>query len=306
MGRGLDDADGPRPDHRMPASFRGGGARTALLGCAPVDARTFLGMEPDGDDLHWHMRVTPQLTTPGNFLFGGCGLGAALVALEVAAGRPAVWATAQYLSYALTDAELYWEVVLAAEGRHVTQGRAVGRVDGREILTVNAALGRDDLDVGGVWVAPPEVPPPDQCPGRFLPELFRNTIMDSIEVLTARGLTFEEMDGRPGDPDSALWARVPGHLAPSAATLAIMGDYVSGAVSQPLGRRAMGRSLDNTLRMVQLKPTEWVLCDIRMHALVDGYAQGIAFLWSSDGELLATASQSIAVRLWPENGLPGR
>ena len=102
------------------------------------------------------------------------------------------------------------------------------------------------------------------------------------------------MDGTLGSPNSALWARVPGHLRPWAATLAIVGDYVSGAVSQPIGRRAMGRSLDNTLRMVQLKPTEWVLCDIRIHALVGGYAQGIAFLWSEDGELLATASQSIA------------
>ncbi len=131
--------------------------------------------------------------------------------------------------------------------------------------------------------------------------MFRNTIMDSVEVRSARGRTFEEMDGTPGSPDSALWARVPGHLSPSAATLAIFGDYVSGAVSQPIGRRAMGRSLDNTLRMVQLKPTEWILCDIRMHALVGGYGQGIAFLWSEDGDLLATASQSIAVRLWPED-----
>jgi acyl-CoA thioesterase len=188
-------------------------------------------------------------------------------------------------------------------GGHVTQGRAVGSVDGREILTVNAALGRDELEVGGVWVVPPDVAPPDQCPPRFLPEFFRNTIMDSVEVRSARGRTFEEMDGSPGSPDSALWARVPGHLTPSAATLAIFGDYVSGAVSQPIGRRAMGRSLDNTLRMVQLKPTEWVLCDIRMHALVGGYGQGIAFLWSEDGELLATASQSIGVRLWPEDAV---
>jgi acyl-CoA thioesterase II len=271
-----------------------------------VDARTFLGMEPDGDNLHWRMHVAPQLTTPGNFLFGGCGLGAALVALEAASGRPTVWATGHYLSYALTDAELVWEVTLAAVGGHVTQGRAVGSVDGREILTVNAALGKDDLEVSGVWVAPPDVPPPDQCPPRFLPEIFRNTIMDSVEVRSARGRSFEEMDGSPGSPDSALWARVPGHLTPSAATLAIFGDYVSGAVSQPLGRRAMGRSLDNTLRMVQLKPTEWVLCDIRIHALVGGYGQGVAFLWSEHGDLLATASQSIAVRLWPEDAaLPG-
>jgi acyl-CoA thioesterase len=258
-------------------------------------------MEPDGDDLHWSMQVTPQLTTPGNFLFGGCGLGAALVALEVAAGRPTVWATAHYLSYALTGSELRWEITLAAVGGHVTQGRAVGRVDGKEILTVNAALGKDDLDVGGEWVDPPDVPPPDECPPRFLPAFFRNTIMDSVEVRTARGRTFDEMDGSPGSPDSALWARVPGHLTPSAATLAIFGDYVSGAVSQPIGQRAMGRSLDNTLRMVQLQPTEWVLCDIHIHALVGGYSQGTAFLWSENGTLLATASQSIAVRLWPED-----
>ena len=268
-----------------------------------MDARTFLGMEPNGDDLHWRMRVVPQLTTPGNFLFGGCGLGAALVALEAASGRPTVWATAQYLSYALTGSELQWDVTLAAEGGHVTQGRAVGRVDGKEILTVNAALGKDELDVGGVWASPPVVPPRTSA----RPDSFRSS--SATRSWTASrcgrrgGGPSTRWTGHRATPDSALWARVPGHLTPSAATLAIFGDYVSGAVSQPIGRRAMGRSLDNTLRMIQLKPTEWVLCDIRIHALVGGYGQGIAFLWSEDGDLLGTASQSIAVRLWPEDAV---
>ena len=105
-------------------------ADAAPVGCGPVDAQTFLGMQPDGDDLHWRMHVTPQLTTPGNFLFGGCGLGAALVALEAASGRPTVWATGHYLSYALTGEDLVWEVTLAAVGGHVTQGRAVGASTG--------------------------------------------------------------------------------------------------------------------------------------------------------------------------------
>ena len=60
----------------------------------------------------------------------------------------------------------------------------------------------------------------------------------------------------------------------------------------------MSRSLDNTLRVVHLEPTEWVLCDIRIQALVDGYGQGVAYLWSERGTLLATASQSMSVRLW--------
>jgi acyl-CoA thioesterase len=65
-----------------------------------------------------------------------------------------------------------------------------------------------------------------------------------------------------------------------------------------LGRRVKSRSLDNTLRMVRLEPTEWILCDIRIQALVGGYGQGIAYLWSREGVLLATASQSMSVRLW--------
>jgi acyl-CoA thioesterase len=267
-----------------------------------TDARTFLGMEPVGDQLHWRLDVVPELTTPGNFLFGGCGLGAALVALEAASGRPTVWSTAQYLSYAPTGSVLDLSVTLAAEGRRITQGRVVGYAGDTEILTVNAAVGRPaGLELGGVWVTAPKVPGPEACPPRRLPDFGAASIFDRIEVRVAKGRTFEEITTgppAPGDADSALWARVPGHLEPSAATLAIIGDYVTGGVSQALGQRVMGRSLDNTLRVVQLEPTEWVLCDIRIQALVGGYAQGVGYLWSEGGSLLATASQSMSVRLW--------
>jgi acyl-CoA thioesterase II len=259
-------------------------------------------MEPVGDDLHWRLDVVPELTTPGNFLFGGCGLAAALVALEAASGRPTVWSTAQYLSFAPTHSALDLTVTLAAEGRRITQARAVGYVDGTEILTVNAALGTPGtLEVGGVWLTPPDVLPPDQCPPRRLPDFNTTSIFDRIDVRLAQGRSFEELSvgtGTPGDPASALWARVPGHLEPSAATLAILGDYVTGGVSQPLGRRVMSRSLDNTVRVVRLEPTEWVLCDIRIEALVGGFGQGVAHLWSEQGSLLATASQSMSIRLW--------
>jgi acyl-CoA thioesterase len=261
-------------------------------------------MDQVGDDLHWRLEVVPELTTPGHFLFGGCGLGAALVALEAASGRPTVWSTAQYLSYAPTDSVLDLTVTLAAVGRRVTQGRVVGYVGDTEILTVNAAAGPPGtLDAGGVWINPPQVPPPEECPPRRIPDFNSTSIFDRIDVRLAKGLSFEEISAgtsSAGDPASALWARVPGHLEPSAATLAIIGDYVSGGVSQPLGRRVMSRSLDNTLRMVQLEPTEWVLCDIHMQALVGGYGQGVAHLWSQQGTLLATASQSMSVRFWDE------
>jgi acyl-CoA thioesterase II len=267
-----------------------------------TDAQEFLGMAPVGDTLRWRLDVVPELTTPGKFLFGGCGLGAALVAFEGACGRPTVWSTAQYLSYAPTGSVLDLAVTLAAVGGRVTQGRVVGHVEGTEILTVNAAAGLPGpLEDEGIWVTPPKVPPPEECPPRVLPDFPSASIFDLIDVRLAKGLTFEELSGpapTPGDPDSALWARVPGHLEPSAATLAIIGDYVTGGVAQPVGRRVMSRSLDNTLRVVRLEPTEWILCDIRIQALAGGYGQGVAYLWSEHGNLLATASQSMSVRRW--------
>jgi acyl-CoA thioesterase II len=267
---------------------------------ADVDARHFLGLEATDDPLRWRLPVTPAVSTPGRFLYGGCGLAAGIVALEEASGRPTVWATAQYLAYAPTGSVLEWEVVLAAVGGATTQARAVGRLDDEEVLTVNAALGRRHLEVSGTWVEPPVVPPPDQCPPQDIPAHFSDTVLFRVEHRVARGRMFSQLDGSPGDAHSAFWARLPGQLEPSAATLAVIGDYVSGGASQPLGVRTMGRSLDNTLRVVRLVPTTWVLCDIHMHALAHGFGHGLAHLWAEDGTLLATASQSISVRLWTE------
>jgi acyl-CoA thioesterase II len=264
-----------------------------------VDARTFLGIAPLDIALSWRLEVTPEVSTPGKFLYGGCGLAAALVALEHASGRETVWATAQYLSYAETGSTLDLDVTLAVSGRYITQGRAVGRVQGREILTVNASLGHGAIDIEGTWVEPPDVPPPLDCPHRIVPPLFADSVLSRVEVRAAKGRMMEAVDGTPGSGVSAFWARLPGHIEPSAATLAIIGDYVSGGLSEPLGQRTMGRSLDNTIRVAKVVPTEWILCEIHMHALARGVAQGLAFLWSEDGVLLGTASQSLSAKLWP-------
>ena len=243
----------------------------------------------------WGFTVTERLITPGKFLFGGCGLASGLVALEGASGRPTIWATAQYLSYAPLGAAVTVKTELCVEGAHLTQARSTTYAEGREILTVNAALGTGTLN-GPPWAMMPDVPEPERCRHRVMPKRFENSIFDHIETRVALGRSFEDIDGTPGSPISALWSRVPGHLEPSAATLAIFGDFVSGGLTQPLGRNTMGRSLDNTIRVATLEPSEWVLCEIHMHALAGGFAQGTAFMWSQGGTLLATASQSIAAR----------
>jgi acyl-CoA thioesterase len=262
-----------------------------------VEARDFLGVE-QVTETRFRIEVTERVITPGQFLFGGCALGAGLVALETVTQRPTIWATAHYLSYAPTGSTVEFEVYPAVVGGHVTQARATARIGDKEILTINAALGTGSLSSPTPWVTMPDVPSPQECPPRRIPRQMGESIFTNLDTRIAKGRAFDELDGTPGSTNSALWVRVPGALTTSAATLAIFGDYVSGGNSEPLGQRVMGRSLDNTIRVAHLAPTEWVLLDIHMHALIGGFAQGLGFLWSEDGQLLGTASQTIAAKIW--------
>lgn len=278
------------------------GRYPAAVASAFVDAKSFLSMERTSEHT-WGFEVTERVITPGNFLFGGCGLASALVALEEASERRTIWATAQYLSYAPLGSTVTVTTDLAVVGGHVTQARATTVADGREILTVNGAFGTGELTAPTPWVTMPEVRAPEDCPERIMPVRFSRSIFNHLETRIALGRSFQEIDGTPGSPLSALWSRVPGHFDPSAATLAIFGDYVAGGVSQPLGYSVMGRSLDNTIRIAALEPTNWVLTEIHMHALSGGFAQGTAFMWSESGTLLATASQSITTKIWAVGGI---
>ena len=265
-----------------------------------MDAREFLGLEATHNPHRWVLPIEPRVCTGGNFLFGGCGLGAGIAALEGTTERPVVWAAAQYLSYARPPEVMDVDVTIAVGGNNTTQARAVAHVVDREILTVNAALGRRELDKEGQWEPMPDVPSPAECE----PRRFRNpnddSIMQRLDMRLALGQDFADFDGTPGTGRSALWARLPDGLEMSAATLAILGDYVPFGVGQALGQMAGGNSLDNTLRVSRLVPTEWVLLDIQVHAIQHGFGHGLVHLWAEDGTLLAIASQSCIVRYWRE------
>ena len=79
--------------------------------------------------------------------------------------------------------------------------------------------------------------------------------------------------------------------------LAIFADYVPSAIGPALGEASSGSSsLENTLRVRKIAPTRWVFCDIAIPGLNAGFAHGDMRLFSEDGELMATASQSMVVR----------
>jgi acyl-CoA thioesterase-2 len=261
-----------------------------------MDARTFFGLEPTTDPNSWRMPVVPSLISGTGALFGGCGLGAALEVMEQVTGRPCIWATAQFLSFARPPAVLELDVVEAVRGHQISQARVIARVGDREILTVVGALGHRPGPLTGQWSIRPDVPPPADCPPRPMMQRHQGTIMDRFESRLADARPYWELTGIVGSGNASLWVRVPELGSTSAAALAMIGDFVPFGIGQALGVRAGGNSLDNTLRVAHRVPTEWVLADVRVHAIADGFGHGLVHLWAEDGTLLGTASQSTIVR----------
>jgi len=256
----------------------------------------FLSLAHPVDTYRWEFKVDQAMTGGRGSLFGGVGLAEGIVALEQASGMPVIWATGQYLSITQQPVTIDLEVQLPARGRHVTQGRVVGHVGEREIITVIGAAGERPPVADGCWVERPAAPPPEDCP--TIDRTHEGpSIHDHVELRLARGCFGFTMFGEPTrDGRSLLWARMP-HIRHDSAALGIIADYMPSALGNALGRIAHCTSLDNTIRFANRCDTEWVLCDNRMEFVGAGFGHGTVHMWSQDGVLLATGSQSLIVRL---------
>lgn len=263
-----------------------------------MDSRTFLGLEGTHNPYRWFLPVELRLCTGGHFLYGGSALGAAISALEGTTGRTMVWSTAQYLSYARPGEVMDIDVVVAVEGNAITQARAVGHVGEREIITVNAALGDREFPHSGQFETMPDVGGPDEYEDWAHRHLVKGTIHDHMDERAVSVRSEIELDGSLGDGRTIMWARLPQVIdGVDAATLAVLGDFVPRGVGQALGIRGGGNSLDNTLRVMNLVPTQWVLLDIRVHGVARGFGHGLVHMFAENGTLMATASQSCIARI---------
>jgi acyl-CoA thioesterase-2 len=273
----------------------------------------FLALTHPVDTNRWALAVDTSMTGGRGSLFGGVGLAAGVVALEAATGKPVIWATGQYLSITQQPVTIDLEVQLPAVGRNVTQGRVVGRVGEREIITIIGAVGDRPEQAAGCWVECPDAPRPDDCPpverdGDAKDEA-GNTIHQHVELRLAGGCFGFSMFGTPRpDGRSLLWARMR-DIEHDSAALGIIADYMPSVLGSALGRLAYCTSLDNTIRFANRRPTastagrtrdgtnEWVLVDNRMEFVGNGFGHGTVHLWSEGGVLLATGSQSVIVRM---------
>ena len=122
-----------------------------------------------------------------------------------------------------------------------------------------------------------------------------------IDLRVAKGrYGFSDPGGDEGvseDGRLILWMRPKDGAPIDSGMLAIFADHVPAGIGNALGMNAGGNSLDNTIRFRRIVPTEWVLCEIQIHSVHAGFGHGAMRLYAQNGELMATASQSLIVRV---------
>lgn len=251
----------------------------------PVTHQPFYAPGATHNPRRFHLPVVRDVCVgpPGRqFMMGGVGLGSAITALEQATGRPLIWATAQYLSFAQPGSIVDIDVHLPATGKNVTQARVMSHVGETEIITVNAALGARSDQPFEQYAKMPAVPAPEDC-DLHVPE------HPEIEDLHRRIERRMVVDGSVDDEGHArMWMRAVDDEPMTAGLLAVFADFLPAAI--PVTRKSS--SLDNTLRVRCLRPTRWCLLDARISGLGSGFFHGEMIIFAEDGTLLATASQS--------------
>jgi acyl-CoA thioesterase II len=257
-----------------------------------------LQLRPTDDPHRFQLAAGKELCTPFGFLYGGSGIAASIEAAERATGRPLQWITTQFIGTPVPDDIVDLHVELPAHGKATTQAQVFGTVDGRPVFTSLCAHTERPTGDGAGFLQMPDVPPPDQCASMSEPfaAVVAGSFFDHLERRLAAGKLAVEAIDNPQTGLLALWCRIPDHLIGSAATQAFVADIIPLAVCAALGAMPGGTSLDNTVRIIDPEPSEWVLLEIVPEGFHRSIGHGSIRLWSRDGRLLGVAQQTCIIR----------
>lgn len=243
----------------------------------------------------WRLHIDRRLCLgppEGKHLSGGACVAAMLAALEAETGKPLIQANAQFLAAppAGVTASIATELVLA--GRNIVQARACLHGPNGEAASITCSLGARVESMVFGWRTPPNAPPPEAC--KRIP--FVREDEDDLHTHLDMRIANDPHTDRHGR--LVFWVKAPNDLAPVASVLlALIADYVPEAIHFNIGRPAGAVSLDNSIRVIDRAPTEWLLCETRLAGLAHGLFHGEMSIFTREGALLALATQSGVVRV---------
>jgi acyl-CoA thioesterase len=276
----------------------------------------FLGLTTAGDRSSFV--VVERLARLDGRLYGGSAIAVSIATAEQRTGVTALWMTTQFVSTVELGAVVDVQTDVLAAGRRTNQVRVTATSETGDVVFASlGATGRHRPDgLTGVFERAPTVTPPDEA------EAWKNPFSG---IAKAAGLDHHELPLRrvgfsvvvdmrqpevldhpePGPGRVCLWVRRRDGAPITPAVASYLADMVPMSVAHALGVVAGGTSLDNTIRIGSFVDTEWVLLDLRPHLAAGGYGHGVANIWSEDGHLLTTASQTAAMRPFDVADIPG-
>jgi acyl-CoA thioesterase len=269
----------------------------------------FLGLTAGDGSGRFRFTVQNHLARLDGRLYGGTAIAVSIAVSELVSSRTALWMTTQFVSTAPAEAGISVLAEVLAPGRRTNQVRVTGTDEAGEVMFASlGATGHHRPDgLTGTFEHRPRVTAPDESERRDGPfaTMIRNAgITGDIPQLPAdvgfnSVIEFREptvLDHPdPGPGRLCMWVRRRDREPVMPAVVAFMADMVPLSVAHGCGVVAGGISLDNTIRIGAFEPSEWVLVDLRAHLAVGDYGHGAAHIWSEDGPLLATASQSASM-----------
>ena len=275
---------------------------------------TFLGLT-GGDEGRFAFTVENHLARLDGRLYGGTAIAVSITAAERVSERSALWMTTQFVSTVESGTEVSVEAEVLAPGRRTNQVRVTGTSPtGAVVFASLGATGHHrDGGLSGEFEKAPVVEAPDDAavwdtpfaglaelaPEFSLPPFPRDIGFTAvIEMRQAKVIGHPD----PGPGRLCIWVRRRDEGPITPAIAAYMADMVPMSVAHACGVLAGGTSLDNSIRIGTFVETDWVLLDLRPHLAVGDYGHGAAHVWSRDGHLMATASQTASmIRFDPAN-----
>ncbi len=279
----------------------------------------FLGLSRGDTPGGFRFTVDDRLARLDGRLYGGAAIAISIAAAEEVSDRHALWMTTQFVSTVGQGAEVSVSAEVLAPGKRTSQMRVTGTgADGAVVFASLGATGHHRPDgLTGEFEHAPTVSAPDDGDrwtspftgmakeaGVELPEMPRprddQGFATAIEMRQPTILDHPD----PGPGRVCVWVRRRDGVLITPALAAYMADMVPMSIAIACKAVAGGTSLDNTIRVGSFVDSEWILLDLRPHLVVGGYGHGLAHVWSEEGHLMATASQTASMFRFDLANLP--
>ena len=263
-----------------------------------MDALAFYGLQRTDDAWRWRLPIVPSLCSGLGALFGGVGLGSCVEALERSPAAP--W-SGPPVSTSRTRARRRSSTSRSRRWCAGTRSRKPAPSPRWTATRSSPSTPRSDTETSRTAVSGRSAP---TCRAPRTPrhESSRNGTKARSWIAsrcawrplgTSRTSTAPRATGaaRSGS-GSPVCSRCRPPRSRSSATTCRSGSRRRSA-STPAATASTTRCASRAASQ-----TEWILADIRVHAVEDGFGHGLVHLWAENGKLLGTASQSTIVRAW--------